>query len=854
MQIAAFNLQGKRLENLSGKAKHHEVAGGMDTLTITANECNVKKGYRLMWLDKRGKYHEFIVASIDDIHDEDQISYEIYAENSLTSLKGNGLIMDNRFTDETGYRASQIIVQGTEWAATCEATGKGTFNFYHVTPFDALSELIKAIGCEFYTEILVEGQNITRVLHLVDRVGQDLGKRFSFSKDMAKVTRKVLEDDVITRLYPFGKGEESGDGYGRRINISEVNDGKLYVENKEAQAKYGYKGQPFSAAITFDNVEDKNELKEKALESLEQYSKPQVSYEADVVALSDYGYYFEGVGIGDSVRIRDKDLELAATGRVSEIESDPDGEEATSIKIGNIRDALGGELDEIKSTLDRVTAKEGKLDALANHDTFIDMVVDGLNDAFQNESSYAKFDPETGLTFTNRPDPATSTWALNLGSMGFRIANGKLPNGEWNWRTFGTGEGFTADLIRAGKLVGKRFSLDLENGNVNLADKIVINGEDGTVNIGTGLIGNEQLKDEVMDTVSGKITEETKGKADKEYLLSEINACAETVRIDGAKVIITGETHIDNGVIGSAQIKNGVITSAKIKSLDADDIKTGTFSSNRIDVGSINCNELSGNKFQFVSGALASGSSILRLTSSYVDIANSSSYRFGARFDTQAIRFRCYGEDMGRLGTTTSGSGGGTGLLLGVGSSWPLMIGHETSSNHYEPNFEAINNESIITGDIELRDRNGRLAVMIYDAQSATFPINIYADVDYQNHRLNDASLTNSSDPRLKKNIEEWDKAGIAETEKIKCRKFEWKDQERGPGKHYGVIAEEGNFISAPDKDGYLKIDLNKLTYLNLKTNQELIEENRELKKKVDKLEERLSRLEQFMEGQNDSK
>lgn len=32
------------------------------------------------------------------------------------------------------------------------------------------------------------------------------------------------------------------------------------------------------------------------------------------------------------------------------------------------------------------------------------------------------------------------------------IANGKTAKGDWNWRTFGTGEGFTADLMTAGTL------------------------------------------------------------------------------------------------------------------------------------------------------------------------------------------------------------------------------------------------------------------------------------------------------------------------------------------------------------------------------------------------------------------
>lgn len=44
------------------------------------------------------------------------------------------------------------------------------------------------------------------------------------------------------------------------------------------------------------------------------------------------------------------------------------------------------------------------------------------------------------------------TSAMKLTGQGFMIANGKIRDGVWNWRTFGTGEGFTADLITTGAL------------------------------------------------------------------------------------------------------------------------------------------------------------------------------------------------------------------------------------------------------------------------------------------------------------------------------------------------------------------------------------------------------------------
>jgi hypothetical protein len=54
----------------------------------------------------------------------------------------------------------------------------------------------------------------------------------------------------------------------------------------------------------------------------------------------------------------------------------------------------------------------------------------------------------------NGSTDATSTQAMRFSPAGFMIANGKKPDGSWDWRTFGTGAGFTADYIIAGTLIG----------------------------------------------------------------------------------------------------------------------------------------------------------------------------------------------------------------------------------------------------------------------------------------------------------------------------------------------------------------------------------------------------------------
>ena len=469
MNFIVYDLKGSRVKNLSGKATHHYVVGGLDTVSISAVESEVKKGYRLLYQDDRGTWHEFIVSSITTAHTKDGIAHEIYAENSLISLRGESPIMDRRNISSPS-KAMEIITAGTQWNWECNLSAIGSLSFYHISPFDALSDTLKTFGGEFYTKIRVEGNQITRTIVLTDRVGEDHGKRFSYRKDMASIKRKVKEEDVVTRLDPYGKGESVGDGYGRRISISSVNGGKDYIENTAAQCLYGYKGGSFSAVKVYDRIDDAGELKRAAEKDLQILSLPSIEYEATVIDLKSYGMDFEGVAIGDTVRIRDKELELALTGRVMELEIDLDGEEETKIKLGNIREGLDNRLSGMEKTLERISLKEGALDALANHKTFVDMVVQGLNDAFKTSTSYVRFSPEEGMIFTDNPDESQAKWAMNLGALGFRIANNKKPNGSWDFRTFGTGDGFTADLIRAGRLEGGWGYIDFNAKSLNFGN------------------------------------------------------------------------------------------------------------------------------------------------------------------------------------------------------------------------------------------------------------------------------------------------------------------------------------------------------------------------------------------------
>lgn len=53
-------------------------------------------------------------------------------------------------------------------------------------------------------------------------------------------------------------------------------------------------------------------------------------------------------------------------------------------------------------------------------------------------------------------ESANGRSAMMITGEGFMISDGKNDDGSWNWRVFGTGEGFTADAIITGYLSSDR--------------------------------------------------------------------------------------------------------------------------------------------------------------------------------------------------------------------------------------------------------------------------------------------------------------------------------------------------------------------------------------------------------------
>ena len=203
-----------------------------------------------------------------------------------------------------------------------------------------------------------------------------------------------------------------------------------------------------------------------ALDVSAEISKPKVTYTISLSALSkEMGYTDEHMELNSAVRLYDVELEINDIVFVKRITRYLDDPTKSTVEISNEDIILQGQT--LDSILSRITQIADLIDQKGNllnrvSDTissdgsvFIERLngqIDVLKNRLLSTTSNWYTDAQGNIIF----EEVNGHSAMMQCGEGFMIANGKNSLGEWNWRTFGTGEGFTADAIIAGYLSADR--------------------------------------------------------------------------------------------------------------------------------------------------------------------------------------------------------------------------------------------------------------------------------------------------------------------------------------------------------------------------------------------------------------
>ncbi|MDI6553089.1 phage tail spike protein [Leuconostoc falkenbergense] len=293
---------------------------------------------------------KFIMLRLTErVDNTETIDYSAY-ELAYQELSTDGYIEDKRPQNQSALNLMKIALDGSNWELNnVNVSGAATTNFYYVDRLSAISKVVDLLGGEIVFYIEIQGNAISgRYMDYLARQGADTSKVFASGSNLLTVERQSDTSNIYTAILPRGKGEEidngdtnTPDGYGRRINISDVEwkksagnpldkpKGSIVLSDPDATAEWGQiNGNARLLLQTYDDIDDVNVLINSAYKTLQSVNHPQIQYSATV---ADVG----GLSLGDTVLIMHGDRDLSYKTRVFEVKYDLLSPDQTELSLGD---------------------------------------------------------------------------------------------------------------------------------------------------------------------------------------------------------------------------------------------------------------------------------------------------------------------------------------------------------------------------------------------------------------------------------------------------------------------------------------------------------------------------------------
>lgn len=445
---------------------------GVDKVELVLLDNGVDKYDRIVCSDSMGRTCEWIVMSSRESRAKSVPICTVNCYGSMQELSRHFMPTLRRGSKDTPEQALAKALDGTRWSVGQCDEGSGEYSVYHQSSLASVKDIAEAYKMEVkpVIQLSADGNSIAkRSVCLVKRLGRaSTALRLDYGSGLSGIDRVLSADDVVTRLYCYGKGVQTTDdegnatgGYSRKITFADINGGKEYVQDDSLLEVWGVPGPDGSLMHTegiFEDgdCEDKATLLAEGRAALAERSKPIVSYEGTVEALGRAGFDANACDLGDNLQMVDTTFPkpLRLSGRVLEIVEDLLGDGSPStVKVGNVIEGIVKRSDRVQQTIDRLTGSAGSWDSAATlGSAYLDGLIDGLNKVMNETGGYTYIKPGKGLFVYDKPEDANPTMCIQIGGGYFRIADGKNSDGTWNFRTLGNGHGLVADAIVSGTI------------------------------------------------------------------------------------------------------------------------------------------------------------------------------------------------------------------------------------------------------------------------------------------------------------------------------------------------------------------------------------------------------------------
>ncbi len=436
-------------------------------ITLDPTSCTYKDSENLITLEHfideegRWKYIDFenVIAAEENGKKKLYRIYNVVRElYSITAYARpifydliDKVLLDVRPTDKTGEEALNIVLAGTGYTGHSNILSLNTSYYIRKNIVEALigdeeNSFLNRWGGEFYCE------NFD--VYINDRIGCDNGVRVEFGYNLNEIEEDVNIEEVVTRIIPVGYDGIMLEGDSPWVDSPLIN---KYTHPKTRVIEFS----DIKVKESSDDEDGFETIEEARAELIKQckllfengIDSPSVNYKIDMINLANTTAYKDftmlvNVNKGDTVNCYIKHLDIDVKARVIDYEKDLLTGEYISIELGKVINNFFNEQADIQSTVNKITNSNGTVNAGE-----VQGAINAVKAKFKALKDVAQQQDVRAIIFEDRIEDSPTFGCMCLGTMGFEIASSFKPGTtEWDFKTFGTGQGFFADYIVAGTL------------------------------------------------------------------------------------------------------------------------------------------------------------------------------------------------------------------------------------------------------------------------------------------------------------------------------------------------------------------------------------------------------------------
>lgn len=455
-----------------------EAVNGEHSLDISTVSV-LQQGQRVVFKDGMEKWHEYVVTGADDDHANGTRAIGAYhcvwsVQHDLSTVYGAEMRPGVVDPVVCSVALNAALTGTSRWSvAACHVTTTGGVSMYNNSAWERIADVIEEFGGELDVRIDVDpksGVTSRRIVLYEVQGSSDVTRRFDWGRDVTQIRRRAPEGARVCRVKPLGKGEESGDGYGRKITIASVNGGVDYLRDTQAETAFrmpdGSGGWEYPTTIIENpECETPAELKAWAQGVMTDYTRPTPSYEASVLQFAEAGMDVQGVALGDVVHVVDSGFAPGAPLRVEARVVKMVVNELDPADVALTLGAVGPRLSSYFAGLDRrMAAAQSKLDAMwegsggtPSTSAYMEWLLKRFNAEINSTDGYTYITDGQGIRTYNAAvsDPlvgAEATQCTEVKGGTVRIGNKKTASADWEWKTVFVSGHIAAEVVTAARI------------------------------------------------------------------------------------------------------------------------------------------------------------------------------------------------------------------------------------------------------------------------------------------------------------------------------------------------------------------------------------------------------------------